>query len=202
MYVVSCVLPAECGAGYGRSAVLAGCRDSVEARKAVGAMLFTAGVRGDGGTDRFTLEVFCADAGVMTVHEPSGIAFRIDTVGAAPHACPCCGRLVLPGDHALAGSEDAYCLGCFTGGDAARIPCDPAYTAHANPWTTDTAGVRWVMEVIIGRDGETDSDFRYAATVDEPMWDGEDNALVAWPGLTREQIISVSVSEIETNEGN
>jgi hypothetical protein len=62
-------------------------------------------------------------------HSPTGLTFRIDPADKAPHACPCCGRLVLPEDHAYAAAEDAYCLGCFTW-DRNTPACLPANSAH------------------------------------------------------------------------
>lgn len=69
------------------------------------------------------------DTGTEITHAGTGITFRIDTEEQAPNVCPCCGRLVVWGDHAYAGSEDAYCLGCFTWSRSVE-PCQPGNSAH------------------------------------------------------------------------
>jgi hypothetical protein len=62
-------------------------------------------------------------------HKGWGIAMRRDAADQAPHPCPCCGRLVLPTDHAYAHLDDAFCLGCFTW-SRSMTACLPANTAH------------------------------------------------------------------------
>jgi hypothetical protein len=62
-------------------------------------------------------------------HAESGLTFRIDPADDAPHPCPCCERLVLPGDHALAHHEDALCEGCYTWARGVTA-CQPGRTAH------------------------------------------------------------------------
>ena len=130
------------------------------------------------------------------VHTGTGIVFRIDPEDNPPNVCPCCGRLVKPGDHAFAGDSDAYCDGCYTWNDASKISCGPHHSAHANPWTEDTDGARFSMEVVIDHDDETGHDVRYARSDAYEMWDDEGNALIAWPGLHPEQFISIEIKEI------
>jgi hypothetical protein len=79
--------------------------------------------------DRVGLTVARKDTGTEWCHAVTGIIFRVDHADRAPNACPCCGRLVLPGDHALAGSDDAYCTGCYTW-ERGSDPCLPENTAH------------------------------------------------------------------------
>lgn len=62
-------------------------------------------------------------------HAATGLTFRVDPEGEAPHPCPCCERLVMPDDHAYAGAEDAYCLGCFTWSRDIEA-CLPENSAH------------------------------------------------------------------------
>jgi hypothetical protein len=75
-----------------------------------------------------------AAPGTEITHEPSGLVFRIDPQEFPPNVCPCCSALVRPGDHAMAGTEDAYCLGCFTWSRTAP-QCLPANTAHSVGYT-------------------------------------------------------------------
>jgi hypothetical protein len=83
---------------------------------------------------RFGLMLTLAAPGTEITHEPSGLVFRIDPAEFPPNVCPCCRALVRPGDHAMAGSEDAYCLGCFTW--SRNTPqCLPANTAHPEGYT-------------------------------------------------------------------
>lgn len=59
-------------------------------------------------------EQFMDKVGVDLTEPKTGLVLRMDKEEDAPHPCPCCGRRVLPDDHADAGAEDAFCLGCFT----------------------------------------------------------------------------------------
>jgi hypothetical protein len=198
MFVLSYVLPPEGGAKYGKATVQ-DFQHPANAAAAVRDVLIEHGVKR---AEAVKFGLMLAQEGYSTNWEytGTGLVFRIDPEDRAPNACPCCGRLVQFGDHAFAGSDDAYCLGCYTWGDDAKIGCDPNHSAHANPWSTNAQGAQWFMEVIIDRGDETDSDYRYAADASHEMWDDEDNALIAWPGLTREQIISVEIKEIQRNE--
>lgn len=136
------------------------------------------------------------------VSHPSGIVVRLipqDENGDLPHACPCCGALVLPSkDDAFSGHEDSYCSGCYTWGDPDKISCDPNHTAHPNPWTTGPAGACFCMEVVTDQGDETGHDVRYSRTDSfDGMWDETENALVAWPGLTADRILSVTITKIQ-----
>jgi hypothetical protein len=199
MYVLVFTLPPVNGAAFGKAAVFDPCPERRNLHTLAYRALRKHNPHMDMGTaSRYAEQITRKDTGTECVETSTGITFRIDTEDKAPNACPCCGRLVKWGDHAFAGSDDAYCDGCYTWGDDAKISCDPNHTAHANPWTTDTADARFCMEVIIDRGDETDSDYRYAITDDHEMWDDdEDNALIAWPGLTRDQIIEVTITEID-----
>lgn len=135
------------------------------------------------------------------VHDPAtGITFRLDHADRAPNVCPCCGRLVKFGDHAFAGTDDAYCDGCYLWGEK-KIECHPDNTAHANPWGTDAKNARWVIEIVFeSAEGETSHDVRYSSQQEDPTetWpDDVDNALIAWPGLRADQIISAHFGAIE-----
>jgi hypothetical protein len=193
MFVLSYTLPPVGGAKYGKARTL----EIAEKPHAIAAATEVLVARRIDRyeAERYALALARKDTGTNWVHTATGIVFRIDPADRAPNSCPCCGRLVLPGDHALAGTEDAYCLGCFTW-KRGMAPCSPHESAHANPWTTSTKDARWCMEVVIDRGDETDSDYRYTADKSHEMWDAEDNALIAWPGLTREQILSVTITEI------
>lgn len=57
------------------------------------------------------------------------VSLRIDSPDFPPNICPCCGTLVRPKDHALAGDPDAYCLGCYPW-DRNVPACLPANSAH------------------------------------------------------------------------
>jgi hypothetical protein len=173
-YVLSVVRPPEGGAAFGTATVL----DPVHDFGAFATAL----------THELT--------GTERVHTGTGLTFRIDHADRAPNACGCCGRLVLPSDHALAGSDDAHCLGCYTW-SSNNIGCDPHHTAHPNPWKQESTGARFSMEIVIDRGDETDYDIRYAADDSfDGVWDEMENALIAWPGLRRDQITSVEIKEI------
>jgi hypothetical protein len=131
------------------------------------------------------------------IHDPStGADFRIDPEERAPHACPCCDRLVeIDEGGAFAGHPDAYCGGCYTW-DRNVPGCLPENTCHPNPWTIVPRGARWCMDVVIDIDGSTGYDHRYSATDDHQIWDDEVNARIAWPGLRPEQFIEITIAEI------
>ncbi len=197
-YVLSIVRPPENGAAYGKATVHEGLLNPVEISQTVRAYIRILETDTDWETvRRFADNVGNEETGTVRACAPSGLVFRVDPEDRAPNACPCCGRLVLWSDHALAGSDDAYCDGCYVWSEASKISCDPQHTAHANPWTEQTQGARWFMHVVIDRGDETDYDVRYTADESHEMWDPEDNALIAWPGLSRDQIIEVTIKEIK-----
>lgn len=67
--------------------------------------------------------------GAELVYADSGHVFRIDPFEFPPNVCPCCSGLVRPTDHASAGQDVAYCLGCFTW-DRNVPACLPENSAH------------------------------------------------------------------------
>lgn len=194
MYVLSYVMPPTDGAKYGKAHVT-GHHHPARAAASARDLLIERGVDRPEAV-RFSLTLARKNTGTEWAHAGTGLVFRIDTEESAPNACPCCSRLVLPGDHALAGSDDAYCLGCYTWGDDDKIECDPRHSAHPNPWTINSVGARFSMEVVIDQDDETGHDVRYAKDETHELWDDMDNAMIAWPGLTRDRIISVEIKEI------
>ncbi|MBD3004607.1 hypothetical protein [Streptomyces sp. 5-10] len=113
MFVLSVVKPPEGEAKYGKAEV---CEPVAERGK-----LFTQvywALRERNGwmhpevANKHAEGVYLIDTGSTVTCE--GLTFRIDKAENAPHACPCCGRLVLPDDHSFAAPRDADCLGCFT----------------------------------------------------------------------------------------
>jgi hypothetical protein len=134
-------------------------------------------------------------------HEGTGLTFRISPEDSAPNVCPCCGRLVLPSDHAFGDQPDAYCLGCFTWGRDA-IPCDPQYTAHPQQWKVSTSDAVWSLCVIFEPEhGQTDSDYRYCSDEELLHDDPVEAAQIAWPGMDPDVIISAEIIKIgEENE--
>lgn len=93
---------------------------------------YLTGMRDD--ARQFALSLAREPLGTELTHTPSGVTFRIDDADTPPNVCPCCSALVRPGDHAEAGMEDAYCLGCFTW--QRDVPqCLPANTAHPEGYT-------------------------------------------------------------------
>lgn len=196
MYVLSYVMPPIDGARHGKATVSEVVTQRQFAADIAGDKLISMG-ESTMVARRFALSLAERDTGTEWVHPRTGIIFRIDTTDAPPNACECCGRLVKPGGHAFAGTEDAHCDGCYTWGDDSKISCSPHHTAHPNPWSDDAQGARFHMEIVFENDeGETDSDYRFASTADHEMWDDEDNALIAWPGLTADQIIEVKIIEV------
>lgn len=79
---------------------------------------------------RYAEQISEKPLGVESVELRLGLHFRIDKAEDAPHPCPCCGRLVLPTDHAYAHDKNAYCLGCFTWNRSTPAGL-PENTAHA-----------------------------------------------------------------------
>lgn len=128
-YVLSVIHPPVAPAAYGKAEVFA--KPLPLQSAASNATLFLLNQRGTSNSEcvEFGKLLLRADTGAGAAHRPSGFIFRIDPADNAPHPCPCCGRLVLPTDHADAGMEDAYCLGCFTW-SRDKIQCLPANTAH------------------------------------------------------------------------
>jgi len=88
------------------------------------------------GKDMISDELLRAPVGTELTHESSGYTFRIDSADNPPNICSCCEALVRPGDHAMAGTEDAHCLGCFTW-DRNTPACLPANTAHPEGYDPD-----------------------------------------------------------------
>jgi hypothetical protein len=195
MFVLSYVRPATDGAKYGKATVEEPVTRLQYALDKAGDVLIKAEVR-TMAARLFGNALSTVPTGTEMTHDDTGIVFRIDPAEQPPNVCPCCGRLVKPGDHAFAGTEDAYCDGCYTWGDNAVIPCSPHHTAHANPWTTSPMDARFCMEVVIDQVDETGHDVRYSRTDVHEQWDDEENALIAWPGLFREQLIEVTITEI------
>jgi hypothetical protein len=195
MFVLSYVRPATDGAKYGKATVEEPVTHLQYALDKAGDVLIEAEVR-TMAARLFGNAMCTTPTGTEVTHEDTGIVFRIDPTGEAPNACGCCGRLVRPGDHAFAGTEDAFCDGCYTWGEAGKIPCSPHHTAHPNPWSIQSIGARFCMQVVIDLGDETTNDVRYSRTATHEMWDDEDNALIAWPGLTRDRFLSIDITEI------
>lgn len=197
---MTCVLfiihPPKDGAAFGRADVVDSLISPQQASHEAAHFLGDRTALGIEALAVFAHELYSAPTGAEVRHELTGLVFRIDAAENAGNACPCCGRLVKFGDHVHAGSDDTYCDGCYVWGDSSKVPCDPNHTAHPNPWSLNTNGARWFLEVTIDRDGEIDSDYRYAR-VEELLHDGpEDAARIAWPGLDPEQIISAAITPI------
>lgn len=131
-YVLTIIHPPTGGAAYGKARSYPPALSHVFAVEYAVQPLMGAGLPYSEATG-FASRVWARAAapGAMSVHEPTGIAFRIDPATDAPHPCPCdgCDRLVLPTDHAYADAEDAYCLGCFTWSRTVEA-CLPENTAH------------------------------------------------------------------------
>lgn len=128
-FVLSFVLRPVGEALHGRSTVL----DPVSYRRQAAEteavrVLIEHGMRKDD-AGYFGHSLYLARTSADVLEPVTGITFRIDPAGRAPNSCPCCGRLVKWGDHAFAGSDDAYCLGCYTW-DFGSEPCLPENTAH------------------------------------------------------------------------
>lgn len=129
MFVLSYVLPPTEGAAFGKAKVFAGIATKRQAIDRIVNMLESSGVHQDR-AQRFGFEMERLDTGSFLALESDGRTFCIDHEDRAPNACPCCGRLVKWGDHAFAGSPDAYCLGCFTW-DRNVPGCLPENSAHS-----------------------------------------------------------------------
>jgi hypothetical protein len=84
-----------------------------------------------GEASRYAEQISRKECGFVVAEASTGLRFRVDQEEAAPHACPCCKRLVLPTDHAYADKDDAFCLGCFTWSRDIE-QCLPENTAHAH----------------------------------------------------------------------
>lgn len=128
MFVLSYVVPPVGGAAFGKSTVLEPVHtmDAVH-RRIMYILINDQDIYVRQAAD-FATTVTHELTGTERVHTGTGTTFRIDPEDRAPNACPCCGRLVLPGDHAFAGSEDAYCLGCYTWDDTPA--CLPENSCH------------------------------------------------------------------------
>jgi hypothetical protein len=130
MYVLSYVQPPKDGAAFGKAVVLDPRKHTSHTAVQVSAVLREHNphmTRSE--ADRYGLQIARKDLRVESVESSTGLRFRIDSEDRAPNVCPCCGRLVDFGDHVLAGSDDAYCLGCFTW-KRGMTPCLPENTAH------------------------------------------------------------------------
>lgn len=131
-YVLSVVEPPEPPAAYGRAFTF----DPVPTLTAVyhqaSYILTTEYDAPLAQAEEFASALIADVAGERAKHrtdEDTGVTFWIHPEAAAPHPCPCCGRLVQVTDHAYADAEDAYCLGCFTWSRSVR-QCLPANSAH------------------------------------------------------------------------
>lgn len=129
-YVLSVIHPPVAPAAFGRAVVL----DPVAYHATAAKRQARYVLEMEGGVSReesgeFGIKLVLAQHGTPVTHKPTGFTFRIDPADEAPHPCPCCGRLVLPTDHAEAAMDDAYCLGCFTW-DSKISGCWPDRTAH------------------------------------------------------------------------
>lgn len=127
-YVLSVIHPPVDGAAFGVSSVLEGVSMRQYAADGAGAALIELGVRTLEARE-FANMLARELLGTECMHGGTGLTFRIDDASSPPNVCPCCSRLVKPGDHADAGMEDAYCLGCFTW-NRGDVQCLPANTAH------------------------------------------------------------------------
>ena len=131
MYVLSITRPPVNGAAFGKATVLEPRAHKAHAASQASKILREHNPGMDRSTaDRYGLQIARKDLGVECVEASTGLRFRIDPLDRAPNACPCCERLVNFEDHALAGSDDAYCLGCFTW-KRGMEPCLPENTAHS-----------------------------------------------------------------------
>lgn len=129
-FVLSAIRPPEGGARYGK-AVLCYFASAGSAIELVGG-LFSQSSDADRSEEAKEIALGLVDApGREIRHDGTGLTFRVDPLSSAPHPCPCCGRLVLPDDHAYADAEDAFCPGCFTW-DRNVPACLPENSAHAN----------------------------------------------------------------------
>lgn len=129
-FVLSVIRPPEGEAKYGKATTLdpVGTMAAVERR--VEYVLKSEGADTNDAVS-FSLVVGAADPGWQILpHDGTGLTFRVDKAEDTPHPCPCCGRLVLPTDHAYADAEDAYCTGCFTWSRNTEA-CLPENSAHA-----------------------------------------------------------------------
>lgn len=132
MFVLSAICPPEGEAGFGKAEVLeedpfTSLGSEVERLIGVFSRKFSTATFNE---SRDIARGLVDAPGREIKHGDTGLTFRIDPTDKAPHACPCCGRLVLPEDHAYADAEDAYCTGCFTW-DRKVEACLPENTAHA-----------------------------------------------------------------------
>lgn len=128
-YVMSHVVPPVGGAAFGQAKVTERVPSIDWAAQCAALVLRTRHSRTVEDAKALHDRLIAAPTGTDVTDEPTGLVFRIDTVEDAPHACPCCGRLVLPTDHAYAHADDAYCLGCFTW-DRNVPQCLPENSAH------------------------------------------------------------------------
>lgn len=127
-YVLSVIHPPVAPAAFGNAVVLdpVGTKEALQRR--VEYVLMTEAGADKGSAMAFGLTVTTSNPGWEIAEGSSGLVFRFDPADDAPHPCPCCGRLVLPTDHAYAHDPDAYCLGCWA--DSVNPGCLPANTAH------------------------------------------------------------------------
>lgn len=128
MFVLSIVLPPVEGAAFGKATVFEPVHQLGLIPVAGSAFLFRRPEIIDRESARMALAMV-THAPLTTEVTHKGVTFRIDPAERPPNVCPCCGRLVKPGDHSNAGDEDALCLGCFTW--KRGVPqCLPANSAH------------------------------------------------------------------------
>lgn len=127
-YALTVIHPPVPPAAFGKAVVLDPVATKGALQRQIEYVLMTEAGSDKFGAMAFGLTIITADPGWVIQHE-SGMSFRVDPADNAPHPCPCCGRLVLPGDHALADHDDVLCVGCFTW-NIVPVGCLPANTAH------------------------------------------------------------------------
>lgn len=140
-FTLGVIEPPQGEAKYGKAAVIPSLPDRMTVRNITFDKLWTADPNAPATPDegpwehdaqawKFAEQFMSAESGTELTDPRTGLHFRIDKAEDAPHPCSCCGRLVLPADHAYAHDPDAYCTGCYTW-DRNVAACLPENTAHA-----------------------------------------------------------------------
>lgn len=132
-YALSIVEPPQGAAGYGKVKVIGPIPEHAVFRRIYWALRERDAALHPDVANKFASEITRKEIGTGTTEPSTGLSVYLHKVtenDEPPHPCPCCGRLVLPDAHAYAGSEDAYCTGCFTW-DRNVPACLPKNTAHA-----------------------------------------------------------------------
>lgn len=127
-FVLSVVMPPVAPAAFGQASITEVVTEKQHAVDVAGDILIRMDVPVMAAR-QFGIRLGDTDTSTDVLHETSGVVFRIDDAEFPPNVCPCCDRLVKPGDHAMARTDDAYCLGCFTW-KRDMIACLPENTAH------------------------------------------------------------------------